>query len=46
MKKSFYGLLAAILSFANFNLVLAANSASSIWNYQPKEPDNIKKYKR
>lgn len=46
MKKIICGLLTAILTFANYNLIVAANSASSIWNYQPTEPENIKQFKR
>lgn len=45
MKKILLGLFSFALTLANFSIFLAANSASSIWNYQPKEPDSIKNYK-
>jgi cyclic lactone autoinducer peptide len=46
MKKAMLSLVAAIMSIANLSLFFAANSASSIWNYQPKEPSGMNKYKK
>lgn len=45
MRKMLFGLLSLAISLANVAVFLAANSSSSIWNYQPKEPDSIKKIK-
>ncbi len=45
MKRILIGMFSLALTLANFSIFIAANSASSIWNYQPKEPDSIKKFK-
>lgn len=45
MKKVLLGLFSLAISLANVAVFFAANSSSSGWNYQPKEPDSIKKFK-
>lgn len=45
MKRIARILPAIALLASNLCLVLIANSTSSVWGYQPKEPD-LKNYKR
>lgn len=46
MKKAINNLVAAVMSLANVSLFFAANTASSAWSYQPKEPAGLEKYRK